>query len=149
MIKSIITGKEFLTQKFNECDIQGDPYLPSNIQDLLDTAKYWSRRCAGLAFPQIGILKRGFVIKVNGIFQPVINPQIISKSTAIKSRFESCLSLPQQEPIKVRRSITIKISYYDPFIKENCIQKFGQFEARVVQHEIDHLNGILIGRINK
>lgn len=144
-IKEIVTDTITLAQKCFECDIK-DPVLQKEIKHLIDTAIGLREKCAGLAFNQIGIIKRGFVMKV-GIeheFKPIINPKYIMKSPTVKARFESCLSLPGMDPIKKRRSVKVKIEYWDPETKTIKIEVFRAFEARVVQHEMDHLNGVLI-----
>jgi len=145
MKKSIVTDTEFLSQKCEPWDIN-DPKMQKAIDNLLDTAQDLYQECAGLAFNQIGILKRGFAIKIKGTdhFRTIINPRFIMKSPTIKSRFESCLSRPNQVPIKKRRSVKVKIEFYD--VEHSSVRQeiFRAFEARIVQHETDHLNGVLI-----
>ena len=144
MKQSIVTDEAFLSQKCVEWDVE-DPNMEKAINVLLDTAQNHYLRCAGLAFNQIGCLKRGFVIKNGGDhFRAIINPKYIMKSPTVKSRFETCLSRPGKPAIKKRRSVKIKIEYYAPETRETKQEIFRTFEARVVQHEIDHLNGILI-----
>lgn len=139
----IITLEEFLSQKGDECDVE-DPDFLGDIQVLIDTATDLGNRCAGLAFNQIGVLSRAFVIKQNGNFRPIVNPKYISKSRSIKSRLETCLSRPGKEPIRKRRHTKVKIEYYNVSEKNRVVHAFYAFEARVVQHEMDHLNGVLI-----
>jgi peptide deformylase len=98
----------------------------------------------GLAAPQIGLPLRIAVIK-NGKKSPrivLINPKIESRSKEEKQDWEGCLSLRSVRGL-VPRWVKIVVSYYD----ENGIKQrkaIGRFsEARVFQHEIDHLNGIL------
>jgi peptide deformylase len=77
--------------------------------------------------------------------QLFINPRIVSKSSVTKSDWEGCLSCPNAM-VKVRRSHSIELEYET--ILEDRIEKvktkFKGFDARVIQHEFDHLNGILI-----
>ena len=151
MIKDIVTDTVLLSFKCVECNLE-DPLLSKEINHLINTAFYYRSKCAGLAFNQIGILKRGFVFKVFNLsndnlskdYKVIINPIYIMKSPTVKSRFESCLSRPNEKAIKKRRSVKIKIEYYDWEVKEIKKEKFVGFDARVIQHEIDHLNGILI-----
>lgn len=145
MKKEIVTDTKILSKLCFECNIN-DPVLQKEINHLIDTATSLRTKCAGLAFNQIGIIKRGFVIKygIEHNFKPIINPKYIMKSPTVKARFESCLSRPGMDPIKKRRSVKIKIEYYDPEAKEIKQEIFRAFDARVVQHEMDHLNGILI-----
>lgn len=143
MKKEIITDETLLSSKCSECALD-DPEIEKAINDLLDTANDLFGRCAGLAFNQIGIYKRGFAIKIDKKFLAIINPKYIMKSPTVKARFETCLSRPGRPAIKKRRSVKIKIEYYDPETKTIKRETFRAFDARVVQHEIDHLNGILI-----
>ena len=144
-IKEIVTDTITLSKLCFECDIK-DPVLQKEINHLIDTATSLREKCAGLAFNQIGILKRGFVIKsgIEHSFKPIINPRYIMKSPTVKARFESCLSRPGMDPIKKRRSVKVKIQYWDPESKTIKQETFRALDARVVQHEMDHLNGILI-----
>ena len=144
-IKQIITNTIILSQACSACDLD-DPILQKEINNLIDTATSLREKCAGLAFNQIGILKRGFIIKLGVAkdFKIIINPKYIMKSPTVKARFESCLSRPGMNPIKKRRSIKVKIEYWNPETKLIEREIFRALEARIVQHEMDHLNGILI-----
>jgi len=144
-IKQIITNTIILSQACSACDLD-DPILQKEINNLIDTATSLREKCAGLAFNQIGILKRGFIIKLGVAkdFKIIINPKYIMKSPTVKARFESCLSRPGMNPIKKRRSVKIKIEYWNPETKLIEREIFRALEARIVQHEMDHLNGILI-----
>ena len=143
MIKTIVTDTEFLSERCVPWSLI-DQNLEKNIKHLIDTANYYYNKCAGLAFNQIGILKRGILIRSEGKYKVMINPVYIMKSPSVKARMESCLSRPTNKPIKKRRSIKVKIEYYDWETKEIKQEKFLGLEARIVQHEIDHLNGVLI-----
>lgn len=144
MIKKIITDENILSQECKEWDIE-DAAFDSEVINLVDTAMSIKGRCAGLAFNQIGVMKRGFVVRASeNAYHVIINPRYILKSPTVKSRLESCLSRPGKDPIKKRRSVKVRISYHDPVMKKNVIGTFHQLQARVVQHEMDHLNGVLI-----
>lgn len=114
------------------------------IQDLLDTAKAHSN-CAGLAAPQIGYQQRVIVVRLTEGFIPMINPKYIEKSGKYQNGKEGCLSRPPtiKNQVNVKRYYRIKIKYTGPQGYE-VIKKFRSFEARVIQHEIDHLDGKLI-----
>lgn len=71
----------------------------------------------------------------------MINPEIIEKSTQMVLSEEACLSLPWEQGI-VRRYKQISVSYYDPEGRKHT-RKFEDFNAAIVQHEIDHIDGIL------
>jgi len=143
MIRNIVTDKSFLSMKCLECNVES-PVFKLSLTDLLDTANSLKNKCAGLAFNQIGILRRGFVIKIIDSFIPIINPEYLMKSVSKRSREEGCLSCPGKEPIRKRRSVKVKITHYDMETKEIRTSTFHSFEARVAQHEMDHLRGILI-----
>ena len=115
------------------------------VQDLIDTM--YSQNGVGLAAPQIGENVRIFVIDVSANDEPLnpivfINPKIIKKSGACISH-EGCLSFPEAYS-NVRRYSYVKVKALDikgrPFIIE---AKEGSLLARAIQHEFDHLDGIL------
>ncbi len=115
------------------------------VQDLLDTM--YACNGVGLAAPQIGELYRVFVIDVSTNDEPLnpmvfINPKIIKKEGAVISH-EGCLSFPEAYT-DVRRYKNILVKALDkkgrPFVLE---AKDGTLLARAIQHEFDHLNGVL------
>lgn len=115
------------------------------VQDLLDTM--YAKNGVGLAAPQIGVNYRVFVVDVSTNNEPLnpivfINPKIIKKSGACKSQ-EGCLSFPEAYT-DVRRYSEVTVRALDingrPFTLE---AKDGSLLARAIQHEYDHLDGIL------
>jgi len=95
----------------------------------------------GLAAPQVGVSKRLIVLDVEGFFEIVVNPEIVEKSKEIVSGREGCLSLPGAEAeVPRHRCIVARGTHLDgtPFEIEAC-----DLLARVIQHEVDHLNGVL------
>lgn len=139
MIKEIVKDVEFLKQKSEDFDFETDKDL---IQDLLDTAEHHGVNCAGLAAPQIGIHKRAIVVLTNTGFKLMLNPVIFWKD--LKSKYnavEGCLSLDGEREVKRFRRIKVK------YTNENgitIIKQFDGYQAQIIQHEVDHLNGILI-----
>jgi len=123
------------------------------VQDLLDTllsAK--SPEGAGLAAPQIGFNKRVAVVRKflkdpnnpEEIFSKeyiLINPKITKMSDDTDMRFEGCLSIPNEYG-KVERAKKVKITALNENGEKIKMKESG-FMARVIQHEVDHLNGIL------
>lgn len=115
------------------------------VQDLLDTM--YAQNGVGLAAPQIGENVRVFVIDVSSNNEPLnpivfINPKIIKKSGAIKSN-EGCLSFPEAyTDVKRYKNIMVKAlnEHGKSFVLE---AKDGSLLARAIQHEYDHLDGIL------
>ena len=111
--------------------------LVKNMQETVENAEG-----AGLAAPQIGQSLRLCIALVNGKHTPFINPEITWRSEKKDTMEEGCLSLPGIW-LPVTRPLSITITYQD--IKgKNQERKLEGFDARVIQHEIDHLEGILI-----
>ena len=140
MIKPIITDRKLLSCL---C-LPVDEYPREIVTDLLDTAASISN-CAGLAAPQIGHFKRVILVKVQSKTVIMTNPRIVeSKGKFINGR-EGCLSRPEtiKKPIWVKRHNKITVVYQD-INMVTVVNKFKAWEARLVQHEIDHLNGVLI-----
>ena len=136
MIRPIVHDPLFLAQK-SEPATQSDL---SVVTDLKDTLQAHLDGCVGMAANMIGIKKR-IIIFCNGPFQMVmLNPLITQKSGAYEAE-EGCLSLAGVR--KTRRYQNITVSYQD----ERLLPRIGTFQgyiARIIQHEIDHCDGILI-----
>ena len=98
----------------------------------------------GLAAPQVGISKRICVIDFEGRKLTLINPYIISTHEK-EVGVEGCLSIPGLQ-FKVERALTIQVKYQDEQGEWQEKIESGFF-ARIIQHEIDHLDGILINEI--
>ena len=107
------------------------------------------RTGVGLAAPQIGINKRMLVIYYtegeNEVCHLLINPQIIMNSVrkCYLSNGEGCLSVDEEHPGLVMRDYRISVRAIDARTREETIIKANGYEAIVLQHEIDHLNGVL------
>jgi len=95
----------------------------------------------GLAAPQVGILQRLFITRKGKKFMAFINPIITGFSSGESIGTEGCLSFPGMFG-KVERPSAISLSYIGMNGQRRQMEYSG-FEARVIQHEIDHLNGIL------
>jgi len=111
--------------------------LVKNMQETVDDAKG-----AGLAAPQIGKSLRVCIALINGKQTPLINPKITWRSGKKDSMEEGCLSLPGIW-LPIKRPVAITLTYQDAKGKDQE-RKLKDFDARVVQHEIDHLEGVLI-----
>lgn len=144
ILKILHYGDERLRQKCREVS-KVSKKIKTLAQDMIDTM--YVNNGVGLAAPQVGEDLRMFVIDVSTDDEPLnpivfINPKIIKKSGAIKSN-EGCLSFPKAY-IDVRRYKNIMIKALDlkgrPFVLE---AKDGELLARAIQHEYDHLDGIL------
>lgn len=138
MIKEIVKDENILTKKSERFEFGKDDYI---IQDMIDTAEYHKENCAGLAAIQIGVPKRVILVRINDKFLPFINPIIIQKSKETYTVKEMCLSLDGAREVK--RHQGIKVIYSTKDGKSKCMS-FSGFIAEIIQHECDHLNGVLI-----
>ena len=138
MIKEIVKDIEFLSQKSEVVKFEEVAKL---IRDLIDTAKDHINSCVGLAAPQIGELKRVIVVRNGNTFSPMINPAILKRTGNRFASKEGCLSLEGERV--VMRSPQVMVSYLDSNGKRQT-KNFNGLAAIVIQHEVDHLNGVLI-----
>ena len=135
-------GDEILKKKSREVEVI-DEKIKELIEDMVETMHKYNG--VGLAAVQVGILKRVIVIDTYEEDTPIvklINPKIIKKSGAIKSN-EGCLSFPEAyTDVRRYKNIMIKAlnEHGKPFVLE---AKDGTLLARAIQHENDHLDGIL------
>jgi peptide deformylase len=136
MIKPIMRDIFFLKQK-SEPATKADALV---VQDLLDTLKANEAGCVGMAANMIGVKKR--IIAVNmGIFNiAMINPVITKKNGAYQTE-EGCLSLQGVRP--TTRYEEIEVEYYDISWNKRK-QTYSGWIAQIIQHECDHLEGIII-----
>ena len=110
------------------------------IDDLIDTLRENLEHCVGLAGNMIGVRKRILVFTVGDCIVPMINPVILKKEKLYETE-ESCLSLIGVR--KTQRYERIKVKYLDRnFNKQK--QVFSGFTAQIIQHEMDHFEGIII-----
>lgn len=115
----------------------------SSLRDLLAEMRtlMLSHRGIGLAAPQVGIRQRLFIGEIEGIYRPLVNP-ILRPFPETDEMVEGCLSLPGVR-VNVRRHSRILVAGYDP--RGRKVQwEADALWARVMQHELDHLNGVLI-----
>ena len=101
----------------------------------------------GLAAPQVGVLLRIVVVRANDRIEVLVNPKIQKTSKSIVSDVEMCLSVPEKK-FRAFRPKEIWYSFTDENGK-NRLSKADGFKARIVMHEIDHLNGITIADVGK
>ena len=137
MIKEICKDQFILSQKSTDATLDD----LSIAVDLLETLKFNEQKCVGMAANMIGVLKNIIAINDNGRYIVMLNPKIISHSSGYYRTFESCLSHTGKK--ETNRYYFVKVEYYDTNFKK-IIKKFDGFTAQIIQHEIDHLKGILI-----
>ena len=136
MNRQIVRDPLFLAQK-SESATEADRQV---IVDLLDTLRANLDRCVGLAANMIGARKR-MIVFCNGPIQMImVNPQLISGTGAYEVE-EGCLSLPGVRKAKRYQRITVK--YQDQAFRQRT-GTFEGFTAQIIQHEMDHCDGILI-----
>ncbi len=114
------------------------------IQLLIEMADYLEdsiRPIAGIALPQVAVSKRGFVVMIDDEAVIMINPQITKFGQEVPS-LEGCLSLPGQYGY-VNRNSSIVVEYHDEDWEKQTL-RLEQLYAFAVQHEQDHLDGILM-----
>lgn len=99
------------------------------------------QRGVGIAAPQVGISKRIIIIDDNGNEVVMVNPEIVWMSSEVSLSEEGCLSCPNTFG-QVLRSNQVKVKFRNLKGKP-CVEVYNDLSARIVQHEIDHLNGIL------
>jgi peptide deformylase len=136
MIKPIIKDPIFLAQKSAPAAL---PDLPV-AQDLRDTLAAHRDGCVGMAANMIGVARRIIIFDDNGIASVMFNPEIIKSSGPYEAE-EGCLSLTGTR--KAKRYRSIKVRYQNERF-ETRLKTYTGWTAQIIQHEIDHCNGILI-----
>ena len=110
-------------------------------RDLLDTLAAHKESCVGMAANMIGITKRIIVFDNEGTYMTMLNPEIISCSGEYETE-EGCLSL-LGGPRRTKRFRKIKVRYQNLDFQTR-LKTFNGWTAQIIQHEIDHCNGVLI-----
>lgn len=136
MVRTVVRDTFFLSQTSEPAGRDDDEV----VRDLLDTLQANRERCVGMAANMIGIKKRIIVVSAGEADLAMLNPVIIKKSMPYDTE-EGCLSLEGSR--KSRRYETIEVEYRDRDFKR-CKQRFKGWTAQIIQHEIDHCNGIVI-----
>lgn len=136
MVREIMRDEAFLSQK-------SGPAAPEDLpvaQDLLDTLAAHKDGCVGMAANMIGVNTRIIVFDNEGRYMVMFNPEIIKKSGAYEAE-EGCLSLSGIR--KARRWKNIKVQYQNEKFQTR-FKTFAGWTAQIIQHEIDHCEGVLI-----
>ena len=136
MIKPIVKDVLFLGEKSTMAtkdDIQV-------VNDLIDTLRANLDGCVGMAANMIGVKKNIIVFAMGEMIDPMINAVLIKKENSYITE-ESCLSLEGFR--KTKRYETIEVEYLDKNFKKQR-NTFHGFVAQIIQHEVDHCNGIII-----
>ena len=137
MVRELIHDPIFLARKSTEATAED-----LNVaQDLLDTLNAHRDGCVGMAANMIGVCKRIIVFDDGGKPSLMLNPEIIKASGEYETE-EGCLSL-LGGPRKTKRYRKIKVRYQTAQFQVR-LKTFEGFTAQIIQHEVDHCNGILI-----
>lgn len=136
MQKPIVKDETFLAQKS-----QPAAFMDIAVaQDLLDTLAAHAEHCVGLAANMIGVQKRIIAVNVGPTNIAMLNPEIVKRSGKYITE-EGCLSLVGERQTVRYEKITV--AYLDMQFKPHK-QSFSGFTAQIIQHELDHCNGIVI-----
>ena len=136
MIKPIVKDVLFLGQKSGPA-VKADLPLAKDLQDTLAANR---ERCVGMAANMIGVKKRAIIVSMGLISVVMFNPVITKKEGPYEAE-EGCLSLTGVR--KTTRYETITLEYTDAeWKRQRCT--FSGWTAQIIQHEVDHLEGILI-----
>ena len=136
MIREICKDETFLAQK-------AEPATPDDLSiatDLLETLEHHKDGCVGMAANMIGVNKRIIAFDNEGTYMVMFNPEIVKKSQPYQTE-EGCLSLTGVRPTK--RWQSIKVRYQNEKFQER-FKIFSGWTAQIIQHEIDHCDGIII-----
>ena len=136
MIRDICKDEVFLAQKAEPATL-GDVQVAA---DLLETLEHHKAGCVGMAANMIGINKRIIAFDNKGSYMVMFNPEIVKKSEPYDTE-EGCLSLTGVRPAK--RWKTIKVRWQNEKFQER-LKTFSGWTAQIIQHEIDHCEGIII-----
>ncbi len=136
MVREIMKDEAFLSQT-------AEPATPKDLaiaQDLLDTLAAHKDGCVGMAANMIGVNKRIIVFDNDSSYMVMFNPEIVKKSGPYKTE-EGCLSLSGIR--SAQRWNSIKVRYQNEKFQIR-LKTFTGWTAQIIQHEIDHCNGVLI-----
>jgi peptide deformylase len=137
MVKELMHDPIFLAQKARPAT-EADRQV---AEDLLDTLKAHKGTCVGMAANMIGVHKRIIVFDNEGSYMAMFNPEILKAAEPYDTQ-EGCLSL-LGGPRPCKRYQTIKVQWQNEKFQTR-IKTFTGWTAQIIQHEIDHCNGILI-----
>ena len=137
MVKELMHDPIFLAQKASDATL-ADLQV---AQDLLDTLAFHKQTCVGMAANMIGVCKRIIAFDNAGAYMVMFNPVVLQASGEYQTQ-ESCLSL-LGGPRSTKRYEKIKVQYQNEKMQTR-LKTFTGWPAQIIQHEVDHCNGILI-----
>jgi len=137
MVKELMHDPIFLARKSAEA---GEADM-GTARDLLDTLTAHKQTCVGMAANMIGVAKRIIAFDNEGSYMVMFNPEIVKAEGPYETE-ESCLSL-LGGPRKTKRFQKIKVRYQNEAMQVR-LKTFTGWTAQIIQHEVDHCNGVLI-----
>lgn len=137
MVRELMHDPIFLARKSEEATKED----LDAAQDLLDTLTFHKEGCVGMAANMIGVTKRIIVFDNEGQYMTMLNPEILKAEGEYEAQ-EGCLSL-LGGPRSCRRYQKIKVKYQNLQMQVR-IKAFTGWTAQIIQHEVDHCNGVLI-----
>jgi peptide deformylase len=136
----ILTGNQKILRQKSKRVSNIDDQIRNLCASMIQTMT--SNGGVGLSANQVGVLKRIIVILDNQIPIAMINPEILEVSKELQCEDEGCLSVPDTT-VSVKRHKTVKIKFRNTKGMP-CVHTYSDLSARIIQHEIDHLNGVLM-----
>lgn len=136
MVREIMKDEVFLAEASEKATAEDAEIA----RDLLETLETHKAGCVGMAANMIGVRKRIIAFDNEGSYMVMFNPEIVKKSGAYEAE-EGCLSLTGTR--KTRRWQSIKVQYQNEKMQIR-LKTFTGWTAQIIQHEIDHCNGIII-----
>lgn len=136
MVREIMKDEVFLAEASEKATAEDAEIA----RDLLETLEAHKAGCVGMAANMIGVRKRIIAFDNEGSYMVMFNPEIVKKSGAYETE-EGCLSLTGTR--KTRRWQSIKVQYQNEKMQTR-LKTFTGWTAQIIQHEIDHCNGIII-----
>lgn len=136
MLREICKDEAFLSQRAEPATVDD----LSVAQDLLETLEAHREGCVGMAANMIGVNKRIIVFDNEGSYMAMFNPEIVKQSGPYEAE-EGCLSLNGTR--KTKRFRSVKVQYQNAKFQMR-LKTFTDWTAEIIQHEIDHCEGILI-----
>ena len=136
MIQPIVHDALLLARPSRKAEASDVP----TADDLLDTLRAHAQECVGMAANMIGVSVRIIVFDCDGSYLEMFNPEILSGKDRYDTE-EGCLSLNGVRPCT--RFRTVRVRWQDRQMRTR-IRNFSGFPAEIIQHEVDHCNGILI-----
>lgn len=136
MVKPIVRDVFFLGQK-SQAAVKEDTSVGQDLQDTLTANR---EKCVGMAANMIGVRKRIIIVNIGFLNVVMYNPVILKRDTPYETE-EGCLSLEGVR--KTTRYQNIELEYLDSSWKKHR-QKYSGWTAQIIQHEMDHLEGIII-----